>query len=69
MKELIEKCSKQVFDGWRFHPCHNNAKIKREGKWYCNMHDPVMIKKRRDKQDAKYHKEAIDRQVNWTQGR
>lgn len=31
--------------------CSNVAKVERDGRWYCGVHDPVAIKRRRDEAD------------------
>lgn len=35
--------------GYRFTPCRKTAKVVRDGKWYCGIHDPEAIKARREK--------------------
>lgn len=37
------RCEKPVFSGYRHYPCGNSAKVERDGKHYCNMHDPVRV--------------------------
>ena len=33
--------------------CTNNAKVKRNGKWYCGIHDPEKVRERREKNEKK----------------
>ncbi len=37
--------------------CQNRAKVCRDGKDYCGIHDPLRVKDRRAKQEAKYEAE------------
>jgi phosphopantetheine adenylyltransferase len=37
--------------------------VERDGKWYCGTHDPVMVKARRDAQDAKWRAGMFDELV------
>ncbi len=55
-----ERCSGRVRNKgtWpSFHHCSRYGIVQLEGKWYCNQHDPVAVKKRDDERDAKYEKE------------
>lgn len=39
----MNRCCKQVHDGpgyVGFHQCFHEAKVERDGKWYCGVHDP-----------------------------
>lgn len=48
-------CGESVSDGiWNRKPCANPAKVERNGKFYCGVHDPVRLAKLRSKQDAIY---------------
>ena len=44
------KCSRWVYSRESFlvpgHQCTRNAKVERDGNWYCKQHDPVEIKRR-----------------------
>jgi hypothetical protein len=48
------KCCGSVWPAgaYRSYPCHHNAKVERDGKWYCGTHDPVAIKEKQDKKKA-----------------
>ena len=35
----MEKCRERI--GRERWPCANNAKIERNGRWYCGVHDPL----------------------------
>lgn len=51
---MVERqCSEDVVRGasrvigvYHCSPCHNNATIERDGKWYCSKHDPVAVERR-----------------------
>lgn len=46
------RCEGQVLVNphWmRYERCSNNGKIKRNGKWYCGIHDPLKVAERRKK--------------------
>jgi len=40
-KRRIAKCCGRVWSDYRYYDCGKNAKIERDGKWYCKTHDPV----------------------------
>lgn len=49
-------CCKRIFTGLTFrgHPCRKPAKIERDGKHYCAIHDPEYVKARAENRHAKY---------------
>lgn len=50
-----ERCSATVYsrDAWlRGHPCAKPAKVERDGKWYCGVHDPAAKAERDAKRRA-----------------
>jgi hypothetical protein len=49
-----QKCSNRFFDRWGSHLCQNKAKVERDGKPYCNRHDPVACKARDDARRSKW---------------
>jgi hypothetical protein len=53
MSELKPTCCHTKFEGFGFNriKCHNNAKVEREGKHYCGMHDPVARVEKQNKRD------------------
>ena len=46
---MSERCCKTWRKEWITKQCSRNGKVERDGKWYCTQHDPVEVKKRRDK--------------------
>jgi uncharacterized Zn finger protein (UPF0148 family) len=50
--------------GYRPAPCGNRAKVERNGKFYCGIHDPVAVRAKRDARNAKWdaQREASERQ-------
>lgn len=58
MKE-IKQCEEGLtkrYDRWHSSKsqCPNNAKVERDGKWYCGTHDPVKRKEKQEKRDEKW---------------
>ncbi len=45
-------CAITRVSDFRRHECSNNAKVERNGKWYCGAHDPVVRAERQAKRDA-----------------
>lgn len=59
MAKIEQKCCEMVrgagkWGGWHKQPCTRAAKVIRDDKPYCGIHDPVAEKARRDKLSAKY---------------
>jgi hypothetical protein len=51
------RCCESVSDGQRwphFYQCKRKAAVTRDGKGYCNQHDPVAAKEREKKNYAKW---------------
>lgn len=53
---MSEKCSAECCDRSarfpRWYPCDKSAKVVRDGKSYCGIHDPVKIKAKQDERRA-----------------
>lgn len=39
---------------FRTYACGKTAKVERDGKWYCGIHDPVRLAEKRAARDAEY---------------
>lgn len=54
MTTAKHKCCGSVWPAgaYRTYPCRHNAKVERDGNWYCGTHDPVAIKEKQDKKNA-----------------
>ena len=39
------------WDGW--YQCRRKVKVERNGKWYCDTHDPVRIAAKLEKEEAR----------------
>lgn len=62
----MEKCSGSTWGGrMGLLPCVSKAKVERNGKHYCGMHDPVRVKERQDARDAKRNQENAARDQHW----
>jgi hypothetical protein len=58
-------CCEQVSDGgqWpRFHNCTRKAKVTRDGKEYCGVHDPV-ARQEKFNESYKKHKARVNREA------
>lgn len=59
MSDVKQKCCGKSWSGWSDVHCSKNAKVERDGRHYCGIHDPVRIKerdaKRKEKWDAKWN--------------
>ncbi len=44
-------CCASVKNGSFFSPCSRKGVVEKNGRFYCRQHDPVNVKKRRDKLD------------------
>jgi len=48
-------CYVRVYNGtYTGHMCSRNAKVERDGAWYCGIHDPEYVAKRNGERDAKW---------------
>jgi hypothetical protein len=54
-----QRCSHRVYEaGWNnYHYCRRNGKVERDGKPYCNQHDPEKVEARRQKREQDWQKE------------
>lgn len=66
---MKERCCKRVYSGGRAdfagHQCTRNAKVEREGKHYCSLHDPIAVKAKHESQVAKWRKEDEEKRAKW----
>jgi hypothetical protein len=53
-RPLSNQCSAKVWSGWSHYPCSKKAKVNRNGKDYCGIHDPQKVAARNAKQEAKW---------------
>ncbi len=53
MPKKTHRCEGSIRGDYRSHRCLRNAKIERDGKWYCGTHDPVAKKTRQAAIDAR----------------
>lgn len=61
--EEVYKCSGMIrgTGSWGYlhkYHCPKTGKVERDGKWYCGTHDPVKIKERQEKRNAKWEAES-----------
>lgn len=57
-------CTTLVYSSWsiRWGGCGKPAKVERNGRWYCGIHDPVKLAAKRAERDAKYERWATRRE-------
>lgn len=64
-----KQCCKRVFSGERWdisgHQCQRNAKVIRNGKPYCTIHDPIREERKRKEWDEKWKKEQEERKKKY----
>ncbi len=48
-----------------YHNCRNQAKVNREGKPFCIVHDPVRLKKKNDERVKKWDAEWARKERLW----
>ena len=58
-----QQCSARIATTGMFysHQCSRNGKVQREGKWYCNQHDPVRIEGWIKERDARWEREWAEK--------
>lgn len=45
---MNERCKETVFRGRHMSKCTRQAKVERDGVFYCGQHDPIAVQKRRE---------------------
>lgn len=63
MTTEAKTCCRSTWTGRWINHCHNKAKVERDGKWYCGIHDPEAVKQKRDKRNAAYEAELKETQA------
>jgi hypothetical protein len=48
------RCCGRTYKGFYGSACGRNAKVERNGKWYCGMHDPVAIAEKREARNKEF---------------
>lgn len=61
---MNERCSEHVYTGtWGGSSCSLKAKVERDGKGYCTIHDPVRRAEKRAERDRKWEEAAAARKA------
>lgn len=60
---LKHTCDGKVWDGWRYHQCSKNAKVERNGKHYCGIHDPVARAEKNAAKESAYLAECAAKEL------
>lgn len=63
---MKNRCQAKIYDKWAWGQCSRDAKVEHGGKWYCEAHDSIRIKEKREEQtirreEDKEFKEKQDR--------
>lgn len=72
MEYQKQRCEEKVWDSssWHSYQCTRNAKVERDGKHYCTIHDPIRIKEKQDKKHKKwkekFEKESKDHEYQYS---
>ena len=61
--EEKQRCEERVWGSgsYKSHQCYRDAKVERDGKHYCTIHDPVRIEEKRKAKEDKWNKEFSER--------
>jgi len=54
--DTIQQCEAEVWNGWNKYRCSKNAKVERNGKHYCTIHDPERARKKAELERIKDEK-------------
>lgn len=62
-----KRCSKHVFTGRDVcgHPCRYPAVVKRDGRYYCRVHDPEAVAAKIKERDARWNVEWEQKRKGW----
>jgi uncharacterized Zn finger protein (UPF0148 family) len=62
-----QRCCAEVFQsyGMQRYPCPNKAKVERDGKHYCGVHDPVRLAEKAAIREAKAEAEREESSARW----
>ena len=66
--DITEKhqCSVKVWDDRSFSwQCLKPAKVERDGKWYCSIHDPEYIKAKNKAREEEWERKVQARNAGW----
>jgi uncharacterized Zn finger protein (UPF0148 family) len=56
------RCCEKISDTYGFQQCRNPAKVERDGKLYCGVHNPVRVDARRAEADRKGRNKDLERE-------
>ena len=48
------RCEERIYENFYSSQCQKTAKVERNGKWYCGIHDPEKVKARQDARQKKW---------------
>lgn len=55
-KETKQRCQEMIWSNWSKYQCKKNAIVEIEGKFYCKIHNPIEIKRKREESQKKFEK-------------
>jgi uncharacterized Zn finger protein (UPF0148 family) len=59
--EQVKRCTTNVNTGFGRNSCSNLAKVERDGKMYCKIHDPEYIAAKNKERQERWEKERVER--------
>lgn len=64
---MSETCSEKIWNGWgrNHYRCENKAKVERDGKPYCGVHDPEKRKKKDAERKAEWDRQSAIENRKW----
>jgi len=64
---MTNQCQARVWTsgGFHSHQCKKSAKVKRDGMFYCRIHDPIEKAKKQKVRDQKWDAEWKAKQASW----
>ena len=60
---MTERCSQKMFADWHRSQCSRNAKVERNGRWYCTQHDPERVAAKNEERDERWAAEREARHL------
>lgn len=62
---MEHQCQKHIYDGGSFrgYSCSRKGKVERNGRWYCNQHDPVAVAERDKRKNEEWERQWEEKKV------
>ena len=65
--QVKQRCEARSYDRWSIggRRCSKPAKVQEDGKWFCAVHSPAAVAKRRAARDKRWDEENAERHQAW----